>query len=95
MALEEPHLLETVPAPGTVPGITSVERQRPIAEVLIEPAVGLHERLLDQVGRVEPRRELAVEPQADRPPAALQEKKNDQQDGMQSNGPHATTWGNY
>jgi hypothetical protein len=41
---------------------------RPIAEVLLQPAIRLEQGLLDDVGGIDPSRHAAIEPDGDHPP---------------------------
>jgi hypothetical protein len=55
------------PVPGQLPQ-PGVERQRPLAGIAVQPAVGLGEDLLDHVGRVHAGGQPRVQAQGDHPP---------------------------
>jgi hypothetical protein len=55
------------PLPGELPEPRE-ERERPVAQVRIEAGRRRHQRVLDDVGRVEPRQQPPVEPDGDDPP---------------------------
>ncbi len=58
------------PLPGE-PAQPRIERQRPVAEEVIQLAAGVGQGLLHDVGRVDQGSQPAVEPHGDHPPQAL------------------------